>query len=304
MLGVYFDGKARLRRDLPSPARGEALIAVRLAGVCRTDLEILKGYMGFRGVLGHEFVGEWNGRRVVGEINCACGRCGPCARGMPSHCRGRTVLGISGRDGAFAQYLCLPESNLHEVPEGVTDEEAVFTEPLAAALRVAEQVDLSGAGVCVLGDGRLGLLTALALRPLCRELLLVGRHEDKLRIASGQGVRTTAEFRPRKDWDVVVDATGGAEGFSLALSAVRPLGTVVLKSTAAAGGDLNLAPVVIDEVKVVGSRCGPFKKALELLASGRIDVRPLISGRYPLKDGLKALEAAEKGALKVLISIQ
>jgi threonine dehydrogenase-like Zn-dependent dehydrogenase len=316
MLALVFDGKARLKKDYPQPrpTHLEALVAVTRAGVCRTDIEILKGYMEFKGVLGHEFVGmvvegpkKWKGKRVVADITAPCRHCDMCKSQLPKHCRERKTLGISGMDGAFAEFLKVPVDNLHEIPSGVTEDEAVFAEPLAAALQVAEQAQiLPTSRMAVLGDGRLGLLTSMALRQRPAEMLLVGKHQDKLDLAARSGVWciSVGDFKPQKDFDIVVDTTGDAEGFKLAMAAVRPRGVIVLKSTAQAGGELNLSSLVVDEVTVVGSRCGPLDKALELLASKTLDVASLITSRFPLKDGLKALAAAQETAsVKVLIDV-
>jgi threonine dehydrogenase-like Zn-dependent dehydrogenase len=290
-------------------------VRVRLAGVCATDLEILKGYMGFRGVLGHEFVGVVEGpgahpllgRRVVGEINCGCGACALCASGLERHCPERTVLGILGRDGAFAERLSLPDRNLREVPEGVTDEAAVFCEPLAACFEPLEQRPALAHGrVLVLGDGRLGLLQAQVLRHAGAEVAVLGRHPAKLGLLEGLGIAcfaSPAEAAAAGRWPAVVEATGSAEGFGLALSLIAPRGLLILKSTVAGASALNLAPAVIDEIEVLGSRCGPFAPALAALASGRIRTAPMIHARFPLAEGLGALErAAEKGTLKVLLA--
>ncbi len=298
----------------PRPAGGEALVRVLLAGICATDLELFRGYMDFRGVPGHEFVGvveegpdpALTGRRVVGEINVPCGACARCRAGMPRHCATRSVLGIRDRDGAFAEALVLPVANLHPVPDGVPDEAAVFTEPLAAAARILEQVDLAVPGpVVVLGAGRLGLLVAAVLaRAAPGRVAVVGRHRRGLELARRWGAVAThaSRFRPRGEAAVVVEATGSAAGLSTALAAVRPMGTVVLKTTVAGPHRVDLAPVVIDEVRVVGSRCGPFAPALDLLAHGSVDPRPMIDAVLPLDEAVPALErAARPGALKVLL---
>jgi len=314
---LVFDGEPALRDDWPVPraGAGEALVAVRLAGVCKTDLEILKGYMGFTGVMGHEFVGQvaagppaWQGRRVVAEINCVCGRCDLCVAGLSNHCRNRSVIGIDAHDGVFAEYVAVPVRNLHAVPEGLSDEQAVFAEPLAAACEILHQVDLHETDrAVVLGDGRLGQLVARVLKGRTGELLLVGRHETKLEAAEKQGIQTrlAGQFVACADADLVVDATGSADGFELATAAVRPRGTIVLKSTFAAAGALDLAPIVIHEITVVGSRCGPFAEALDLLAAGEVDVSALLTGRCPLAAGLEAFEAARRpDSLKVLLDVR
>jgi threonine dehydrogenase-like Zn-dependent dehydrogenase len=311
MKGMYYDGQvARLRHDLPEPRPfpGEVVLRVRAAGVCGTDLQITRGYFGFRGVLGHEFVAEdAGGRRVAAEINFACHACTTCARGDSNHCPTRTVLGIVGRDGAMAELVSVPERNLHAVPEVVSDAEAVFIEPLAAAFRMVEQVEVSaGTAVCVLGDGKLGLLCTYVARDRGARVTLVGRHADKLALA-GAGVATCtsrdagALGRP---FDVVVEATGSAAGLAQALTLVRPRGVIVLKSTVAARYEIDLAPVVVDEVRVVGSRCGPFPPAIAALAARRIDVRPLIQAELPLDQAEAALRlAGEPGARKVLLRV-
>jgi threonine dehydrogenase-like Zn-dependent dehydrogenase len=312
MRALVFDGACRLREDWPEPEPGpdEALIAIRLAGVCRTDLEIVKGYMGFRGVLGHEFVGtvlqgppEWAGKRVVGEINCPCGRCDLCVRGLPTHCRNRTVLGIAGRDGVFAERVALPAANLHAVPDAVDDRQAVFVEPLAAAFQILRQVRFaSGDEVVILGDGRLAQLAARVLCTQPLRLRVVGKHAGKLRLAEQRvPVVQLEDYRPAASADVVVEATGRPEGFELAMRAVRPRGTIVLKSTFAAEGGMNLAPLVIHEITVVGSRCGPFDAALAALAKGEVEVRDLVSASFPLARAEEAMQAAAGGSLKVLI---
>jgi len=317
MLALVYDGQVSLRGDYPKPAaqEGEALVAVRMAGVCSTDLEIVKGYMGFTGVMGHEFVGhvvdgpkQWVGKRVVAEINCVCGRCDLCQRGLSNHCPNRTVLGIDGRDGVFAEYAAVPVANLHAVPETVGDIEAVFVEPLAAAYQVLRQVKFDADDeVVVLGAGRLGQLTARVLKPLLRKLVLVGRHAGKLDAAEKAGIQTAAadEFAPAARADVVVDATGTPGGFEVAMRTVRPKGTIVLKSTFAAAEPLNLSPLVINEVTVVGSRCGPFPDALRVLAAGEVDVSALVTRRFGLSQAPAALAAAAGAdALKVLIDVE
>ena len=270
--------------------------------------------MDFRGVMGHEFVGvveagpsQWIHKRVVGEINCVCSRCDMCRSGLSNHCRKRTVLGLDGRDGAFADYVAVPPRNLHQIPAGVTDLQAVFTEPLAAALQVLRQVKLDAAEkVIVLGDGRLGQLVARAIKSRAGRPILVGKHRPKLEAAEKQGVQTVAlgEFAPAADADVVVDATGSPAGLELAMRAVRPRGTIVLKSTYAGDKGANLTPLVIDEVTVVGSRCGPFPDALKALAEKEVDISALVSRRFPLSRGLDALEAAgDSDAIKVIIEV-
>lgn len=301
---------------VPRPGPGEALVRVRLAGVCATDLELIAGYMGYHGVLGHEFVGEVAappghpllGRRVVGEINCGCGVCRLCREGLERHCPERTVLGILGRDGAFAEYTVLPDRNLFEVPEGLADEAAVFCEPVAACFEVLEQLpEIVRRPVLVLGDGRLGLLQAQVLRAAGAEVGVLGRHRRKMRLLDGLGIgcwTEPSEARPAgaEKWPAVVDATGSAAGFGLALALVEPRGTVVLKSTVAGAAPISLAPVVIDEVSVVGSRCGPFAPALGALAGGALRTKEMVDARFPIGDAIQAVEkAGERGVIKVLL---
>jgi len=298
---------AREARD-PVPGRGEALVRVHTAGICRTDLEITRGYLSFRGTPGHEWVGHvvaaedqgLVGARVVGEINIACGCCPVCASGLGRHCPSRRVLGIVGADGGFADLVALPAANLHRVPAAVSDAAAVFTEPLAAAFEILEQVrDVAGARAVVLGDGKLGLLVAQVLAGAGATVVLSGRHTGKLARARGLGVDTGAA---RAGADLVVDATGAPAGLAAALALVRPRGTVVLKTTVAAEHHLDLAPAVINEVTIVGSRCGPFAPALVALASGRVSVAPLIDAVYPLDDAVTAFaRAGTPGTLKVLV---
>ena len=318
MKALRFENKRLSVGEVPAPSRpGEALVRVRLAGVCNTDLEIVRGYAGFEGTLGHEFVGEvesapdapeLEGRRVVGEINAGCGRCQLCRAGDARHCPDRTVLGIHGRDGAFAEYLQLPAANLLPVPDEVPDERAVFTEPLAAACGVLERVRVElETRVAVVGDGKLGLLCAQALRAMTGAgVTLVGRHESKLEIARARGVRALkdgelpASFE--RAFDVAVEASGSPAGFETALRLLRPRGALVLKSTYHGAMEINAAPVVVDEVSIVGSRCGRFRPALELLRRGAVDVDPLVREEFPLAEGVRALErAAEPGVLKVLL---
>ena len=314
MRALVYDGQLRLVNGYPqpSPASGEVLLRVRLAGICNTDLEITRGYMGFRGVLGHEFVGVVErcadaallGRRVVGEINCYCGTCPTCLAASPTHCPQRTTLGIWGRDGALADYCVLPVRNLHLVPDNVSDEQAVFTEPLAAALEILEQVHIQPTQrVVVLGDGKLGLLVAQVLRLSGCDLVTVGRYVDKLAILQRQGIasRLAAEGMDMKA-DVVVDCTGQAAGFAAARAMVKPRGTLVLKSTFQGQNEVNLTSIVVDEVCLVGSRCGPFAPALRLLAMRLVDVESLIAAIYPLDEALAAFDRGRtKGALKVLL---
>jgi threonine dehydrogenase-like Zn-dependent dehydrogenase len=310
----YEDG-LRLRQDYPDPrpAPGEALVRVIRAGICNTDLEIVRGYMDFHGVLGHEFVGvveevagRLRGERVVGEINAYCGECPTCRRGDTTHCPHRSTLGIGGRDGAFADYLVLPVRNLHPIPAEISDDQAIFVEPLAAALEILEQVHVApGDRVIVLGDGKLGLLVAQVLALTGCELLVMGRHEEKLAILQRRGIATQlAAELPQERADIVVDCTGNPAGFATARTLVRPRGTLVLKSTFHGDATINLSSLVIDELTLVGSRCGPFAPAIQLLARGMIDVDSLLYATYPLDEGLRAFaHALEPGVLKVELAV-
>ena len=296
---------------LPTGAGLIALIKVHLAGVCSTDLQIFNGYMGFTGVPGHEFVGsvvegprEWLGKRVVGEINFACGNCDYCRQDLSRHCPNRAVMGILNADGAFAEYVAVPAANLHLVPDSLADEEAVFTEPLAAAFEILTQIQVNpGDDILVLGDGKLGNLCAQVLRLTGAKVTAVGKHADKLAALKRSGVRTMQlnDWQPRL-FDIVVEATGSPSGLQLALSAVRPRGTLILKSTIAGKQEVSLATVVINEITVIGSRCGPFADALDALATKRVTVAPLIEAIYSLKDGVGAVaRAAQVGARKILL---
>ncbi len=316
MRALVWDGQALAVADRPAlrPRDGLARLRVSLAGICSTDLQLFRGYMGFTGVPGHELVGVVEegpahlvGRRVTGEINLACGRCDLCGRGLGRHCPTRTVLGILGADGALAEEVLLPPANLHLVPDEVPDEAAVFTEPLAAAFEVLEQVHVRpGTAAIVLGDGKLGLLVAQVLHGAGARVLAVGRHAGKLNVLARRGIPTLlaadAEAEHLEKVDLVVEATGSEAGLARAIALVRPRGTLVLKSTVAAKHALNLAPLVIDEITVVGSRCGPFPPALSALARGAVDVASLVERVYPLADGLAAVaHAGRAGALKVLV---
>ena len=321
MKAVVFDNELKLDNNYakPIPKEGEALIRVTLAGICNTDYEITKGYMGYVGILGHEFVGvveevndadkSWVGKRVVAEISWGCDdpNCEWCAKKNYRHCPNRHTIGIWKKDGCMAEYLTVPTNILFEVPENVTDEQAVFVEPLAAACEILEQLHIEPTSkVLVLGDGKLGLTTALTLNAHNLDVLLVGKHQNKLDIAKAQGVKTQLlnEFTPEKKYDVVVEATGSASGFETSMSLTKPRGVLVLKSTVATGKELNLAPIVIDEITVLGSRCGQFGPALRLLEKNRIDFSPFISKTYSIDDALEAFEANKsKETLKILIKI-
>jgi threonine dehydrogenase-like Zn-dependent dehydrogenase len=300
--------------EKPVPAPGEALVRVTFAGICATDLEITKGYMGFTGVPGHEFVGvieeaaddRLEGKRVAGEINLGCGKCDYCKHKMENHCPARKVLGIKGKDGAFAEYITLPFKNLRPLPENITDEEAVFIEPLAAAFEILEQVKVNEyTRACVLGDGRLGQLVAQALATTDCSLLVIGRHEEKLAFLKARGIPTRTSVEGlEKQLDLVIDCTGSPDGLSAALDLVRPTGTVILKTTVAQRPGADLNRVVIDEITLIGSRCGPFEPAMQALEERRVDVKPLISKVFPIEQGVEAFAyAAQKGVLKVLLKV-
>jgi threonine dehydrogenase-like Zn-dependent dehydrogenase len=302
--------------DVPVPRReGETLVRVILSGICNTDLEIVRGYAGFQGTIGHEFVGvveeaeekELVGKRVVGEINAGCGRCSRCQSGDPRHCSARTVLGIVGRDGCHAEYLSLPAVNLLEVPDEVSDRQAVFAEPLAAAFGIGEQVSIKeDTKLGVIGDGKLGLLCAMSLRLKTKDLTAIGKHKSKLAILSKYGIETKLLSEIgcdiRGSFDVVVEASGSESGFATALDLVKPRGKIVLKSTFNGTPTWAASRVVVDEITIVGSRCGRFAPALDILSNGGIDVEDLINDEMPLSDGVRAIgRAREKGTLKILL---
>ena len=316
MQGIWLEKQElQLKKDLPIPELqpGEARVRVLRAGICNTDLELLRGYYPYTGILGHEFVGivesgatNLVNQRVVGEINAACGKCHFCLTNQPTHCEHRTVLGIMNRNGAFAEYLTLPVVNLHPVPDQVTTEVATFTEPLAAALEITEQVAIAPEHkVLVVGDGKLGQLVAQTLALTGCNLVVIGRHADKLEKLASRGIKVGFEdiVIPRS-FDVAVECTGNPDGFNLALSGLRPRGTLVLKSTYAGKLTLDASALVVDEITVVGSRCGPFDKALDLLSQDKVDVTSLIETCYPLDEGLAAFAHAQRrGTLKVLLNM-
>jgi threonine dehydrogenase-like Zn-dependent dehydrogenase len=311
---VLEEGGIRFRPDHadPCPAPGETLVRVLAAGICETDLQLIRGYMGFRGVLGHEFVGiaeegPYRGRRVVGEINCSCGQCETCRQGLASHCPTRSVLGILNHDGAFADLICVPQRNLHPVPDEVPTLEAVFTEPLAAAFQIPAQVPVGpGENVVVLGDGRLGNLCAQVLARHGCEVTVVGKHLRKLALLERLGLSTLpleALSRDRRA-DIVVDCTGSPTGLKTALQIVTPRGKIILKTTVAGSQTIELAPVVIDEVTIIGSRCGPFDVALAALRDRQIDVSSLVDGIYPLEEAQAAFERARnEPVLKLILQV-
>jgi alcohol dehydrogenase len=315
MIAVHLqNGRVELR-EVPAPERkpGEALIRLVLAGICNTDLELQRGYYAFSGIPGHEFVGEviaadnaaLVGRRVVGEINLPCNNCEWCRRGLARHCHNRTVLGIAGHPGAFAELLTLPEANLHVLSDAIPTRCAVFTEPLAAAFEILEQAAIpAGAEVAVLGDGKLGLLIAQALAASGLRVRLYGRHREKLAIAARAGIATelAAAELPAAAYDWVVEATGSAAGLAQAVGMVRPRGTVVMKSTVHNAVPLDAAPVIVNEITLLGSRCGRFEPALDLLARNAVDVESMIAAEYPLRDAECAFAHASRGGtLKVLL---
>lgn len=317
MRALVFEERLTYRDDYPVPLRkkGEALIRIKTTGICNTDIEILKGYMNFRGIPGHEFVGivedadqsELIGKRVVGEINIGCGACDYCKSGLKTHCENRTVLGIYNKNGAFADYLTLPVENIHLLPGSITDDEAVFVEPLAASFEILEQIKInSSQKVCVLGDGKLGLLVAQVISTIECDLILIGHYDQKLSIAEELGIKTRHASRFReKGFDIVIDCTGSKSGIQSALDIVRPKGTVILKTTIARRGIVDMNKVVINEITIVGSRCGPFDKAIKAIESRQIDLIPLISARFRIEEGIRAINyASKRGILKVLIDMK
>jgi len=315
MKALWLENNQISLRDIPQPNKpNEALIKIRKAGICSTDLELVKGYYPYTGVIGHEFVGEvvsaqepaWIGQRVVGEINAVCGKCEACLNGRSTHCESRTVLGIANRDGVFAEYTTLPLENLHRVPDSVSDEMAVFTEPLAAALEIQQQIQIKPTDrVLLVGAGRLGQLIAQTLALTGCDLHVLARHPYQQNLLTARGIRliVEAQIQPRK-WDIVVEATGSPDGFNLARKAIRPRGTLVMKSTYKGDMSVNFSSIVVDEINIVGSRCGPFAPALRLLEKREVDPTVLIAAQYKLGEAVKAFDqAAQSGVLKVLIEI-
>jgi len=309
------NNQLQLRTDvpIPSPPPGEALVRVVRAGICNTDLELLRGYYPYTGILGHEFVGiveegprELQNKRVVGEINAVCGECRFCRNGYPTHCENRTVLGIVNRNGAFAEYLTLPIKNLHPVPDNLPSDVATFTEPVAAALEIQQQVKISqNDRVLVVGDGKLGQLVAQTLALTGCDLLVIGRHGDKLDRLSELGIETGfADAVVDRTFDLSVEGTGNPDGFAIARRALRPRGTLVLKSTYAGHLTFDASSLVVDEITLIGSRCGPFPEALELLSQNKVDVKYLIQDSYALENAIAAFDRAqERGVLKILLEI-
>ena len=314
MKATIFDGKnLTYSTDYPKPNSGESLVKVSLAGICGTDLEILQGYMDYNGILGHEFVGiveesknkELIGKRVVGEINVGCGNCSSCKNGMERHCSNRTVLGILNRNGAFAEYLSLPEKNLHVIPDSISDEQAVFVEPLAAAFEIKEQITIKPEwSIAIIGDGRLAQLISAVLRLSSKNIVCFGKHQNKLARLEKLGLQTKIGINTldEQKFDLVVEATGSNSGFDDAMKLVRPRGTVVLKSTVASKKNLDLTLTIINEVTLIGSRCGLFSPAIKALATGMVTVDNLIDLTYPLEQYVDAIEHARKpDSLKVLL---
>ncbi|MBN1663251.1 MAG: alcohol dehydrogenase catalytic domain-containing protein [Deltaproteobacteria bacterium] len=317
MRAVVFDGSLHVVDDYPVPELrpGWARIHIKTAGICKTDMELMKGYMGFQGVLGHEFIGvveacdrkEWLGKKVVGEINAACGDCEWCQKGLGRHCPNRTTLGIVNHDGCMADYCILPVSNLIEIPADVSDDRAVLTEPLSAACEIIEQLPMTGVErAVVLGDGRLGILCAWALSTVLSDITIVGHHPEKLQIARWRHIHPVADSSDVEPGaDIIVDATGSGSGMTEAMRLCRPRGTIVLKTTVAYQGDINLAPVVINEISILGSRCGQFKDGIKMLQDyPDMPVERLITDRYPIADAVYAFERATRSdAMKVLLQI-
>ena len=314
MKATYFDGKKlNFLDNYPDPKSDESLIRINLAGICGTDLEILDGYMDYHGILGHEFVGTVEksenknliGKRVVGEINAGCGNCPSCAKGLERHCPTRTVLGILKRDGAFAELLSLPEKNLHVIPDSISDEQAVFVEPLAAAFEITEQVDLKPSwNIAVVGDGRLAQLIIRVLKLSCPNIVCFGRHENKLASLQKLGIKSKIgiDSSHEKAFDLVVEATGSNSGFADSMKLIKPRGTVILKSTIASRENLDLTPTVVNEITLIGSRCGTFRPAIEALATEMISVDDLIDSTYPLEKFQEAIKHAKKSdTLKILL---
>lgn len=314
MNALWLENNGISLREVPVPQKPkEALIRIRKAGICSTDLELVRGYYPYAGILGHEFVGEvteaedasWIGQRVAGEINAVCNQCEQCLTGRSSHCENRTVLGIVNRDGVFAEFTTLPVTNLHIVPASVPDEMAVFTEPLAAALEIQEQIQIKPTDrILLVGAGRLGQLIAQTLALTGCDLRVAARHKRQQDLLTARGIRTISEeeIQPWR-WDIVVEATGSPGGFELARKAIRPRGTLVMKSTYKGEVSVDFSSIVVDEINLIGSRCGPFEPALRLMETGQVDPTILIDAEFPLGEALKAFEhAAESGVLKVLVS--
>ncbi len=315
MRALFFEKEIHFRTNypIPVPHYNEALIRITLAGICNTDLEIMKGYMDFKGVPGHEFVGivekceekRWEGKRVAGEINIGCGVCPYCLGRMKNHCPNRSVLGILKKDGVFNEYITLPSRNLHLIPDSISDEEAVFVEPLAAVFEINQQVNLKPNNkVCVLGDGKLGLLVGQVLSLTGCDLTVMGHHNQKLSILNKMGIKVSLSSEGREKFDFVVDCTGSPSGLQSALNIVKPKGKIILKTTQTQNNSIDLNQIVIDEISLIGSRCGPFAPAIRALQNKSVDTRPLISKIFPLENGIEAFKyASQKGVLKVILKI-
>lgn len=316
MKGLWLENQQlHLKSELPipEPPEGEALVRVLQAGICNTDLELVRGYYPYTGIIGHEFVGivekgpeNLRDRRVVGEINTSCGECRFCKSGQPTHCENRTVLGIVNRNGAFAEYLSLPVKNLHLIPDNVSTDVATFTEPVAAALEIQDQIKITpNDRILVVGDGKLGQLVAQTLALTGCELLAIGRHREKLENLEARGIQTGfADAVTDGRFDIAVECTGNPDGFAIARRALRPRGILVLKSTYAGDLTLDASSLVVDEITLIGSRCGPFDKAIAALSENKLDVKPLIHARYPLDEAIAAFAHAQhQGVLKVLLEI-
>lgn len=314
MKALVFDGKKlTLDRDFNKPNKGESLVKVTLSGICGTDLEILRGYMSYLGIPGHEFVGtvvdspnrDLVGKKVVGEINVGCQNCPSCKNGLERHCPNRTVLGILNRGGGFAEFLSLPEKNLHVVPDIISDEQAVFVEPLAAAFEILEQVKIEpDSKIATVGDGRLAQLITRVLRLSSNDITCFGKHKNKLKKLEKLGIKTRMDILQSDEhsFDIVVDATGRESGFFDAMKLIKPRGTVILKSTMSSQNKLDLSQTVVNEVTFIGSRCGPFRPAIDALASGIIQVDDLIDSVFPLEEFESAFEqAAKSDSLKVML---
>ena len=316
MRALVFDKNLKYKKDYPDPvpSKDEALIKITHAGICNTDLEITKGYMGFHGIPGHEFVGivakcgrkNLIGRRVVGEININCGRCSECLNHLGNHCHNRSVLGILNKDGVFAEYATLPVNNLHILPDEVSDKEAIFVEPLAAAIEILDQVRIIASHkVCVLGDGKMGILVAQVLATTGCDLLVSGHHREKLSILDELDIKTSCkEQLSSSHFDIVVDCTGSRSGIERGINIVKPRGTVVIKTTVAKKGDVDLNKVVVNEITLIGSRCGPFPAAIKAINSGSVNLSPLIGKTFHIEDGVRAFQyALDKNSLKIIIKI-
>ena len=314
----FTKGKLSFRQAAPEPKvkASDVLVQVEAAGICSTDLEIIKGYMGFEGIPGHEFVGKvikgpekLQDKRVVGEINCVCGKCKMCRSGLSNHCQNRQTIGIYNRNGAFAERIAVPSDNIHVLPDGISNDEAIFIEPLAAAFQICRQIDFAPhEKVAVIGDGRLGLLVvqALGTKVAKENLILLGRHQEKLDIVEKLGYQgfLPDELKIKPEWDVAVDCTGKISGFETAVKLLRPRGTLVLKSTFVPDKSLDLSPVVINELNIIGSRCGPFEEAIKALQTKQVSTEGMITGRYKLKDGIEAFHAASRSEhIKIKLEI-